>query len=66
MGKTLDYDLYSEEFTDGLAEILQENRPDDQAEDAQALARECAQNKAHAIAKVEKFSTISNWTWTKS
>jgi len=51
-----DYDLYSEEdFADDLAEILQDNLPEDQAADAQTLARECAQNKADAVDKVRKI-----------
>jgi hypothetical protein len=54
-GENLGYDLYSQEFADDLTEILQENLPEDQAKDAQTLARECAQNKADAIAKVEKI-----------
>ena len=55
MGENLDYDLYSENFADDLAEILQDNLPEDQAKDAQTLARECAQNEADAIAKVTKI-----------
>jgi hypothetical protein len=51
----LDYDLYSEDFADDLAEILRDNLPEDQAEDAQTLARECAQNRGDAIDKVEKI-----------
>ena len=54
-GENLDYDLYSENFADDLAEILQENLPEDRAKDAHTLARECAQNEADAIAKVTKF-----------
>src|ERR1700730_14046545 len=39
-----------------LAEILQENLPEDQAEDsAQTLARECAQNEPDAVDKVNKI-----------
>ena len=55
LGKNLDYDLYSEHFADDLAEILQENLPEDRAKDAHTLARECAQNEADAIAKVTKI-----------
>ena len=50
----LDYELYSEDFEDDLAEILRDNLPEDQAEDAQTLARECAQNGGDAINKVKK------------
>ena len=66
LGENLDYDLYSEHFADDLAEILQDNLPEDQAEDAQTLARECARNEADAVDKVKKFSPASDWTWTKS
>src|SRR5712671_4402220 len=55
LAKNLGYDLYSENFANDLAEILQENLPEDQAKDAQTLAHECARNKADAIAKVEKI-----------
>ena len=55
MGENLDYDLYSENFADDLAEILQENLPEDRAKDAHTLARDCAQNEADAIAKVTKI-----------
>jgi hypothetical protein len=36
-------------------EILQDNLPEDQAEDAQTLARECAQGEADAVDKVKKI-----------
>ena len=55
LGENLDYDLYSEHFADDLAEILQDNLPEDQAEDAQTLARECARNEADAVDKVKKI-----------
>jgi len=51
----LDYDLYSEHFADQLAEILQDNLPEEQVDSAQALARECAQNEADAVDKVNKI-----------
>ena len=41
LGESLDYDLYSEHFADQLAEILQDNLPEDQVEDAHAGARVC-------------------------
>ena len=50
----LDYDLYSEHFADDLAEILQDNLPEDQAEDAQTLAHECARNEPDAVDKVNE------------
>src|SRR5947209_6675360 len=54
LDKNLDYDLYSEHFADDLAQILQDNFPEDQAEDAQSLARECARNEPHAVDKVNE------------
>jgi hypothetical protein len=50
----LDYNLYSEQFADDLAEILQDNLPEDQAKGAQTLARACARNEREAIDKVNK------------
>jgi hypothetical protein len=50
----LDYNLYSEQFEDDLAEILQDNLPEDQAKGAQTLARACARNEREAIDKVNK------------
>ena len=55
LAEKLDYDLYSEHFADDLAEILQDNLPEDQVEDAQTLARECARNEADAVDKVKKI-----------
>jgi hypothetical protein len=50
----LDYDLYSEHFADDLEEILQDNLPEDQAEDAQTLAQECTRNEPDAVDKVNE------------
>jgi hypothetical protein len=50
----LDYNLYSEDFADDLAEILQDNLPEDQAKDARTLARKCAQDEADAVDKVNE------------
>jgi hypothetical protein len=50
----LDYDLYFEQFVDDLAEMLQDILPEDQAADAQSLARECARNEADALHKVDE------------
>jgi len=50
----LNYNLYSQHFAYDLAEILQDNLPEDQAEDAQTLARGCAQNEAGAVDKVNQ------------
>ena len=55
LGEKLDYDLYSEHFADDLAEILQDNLPEDQAKAAQTLAHECARNEADAVDKVKKI-----------
>ena len=42
-------------FADDLAEILQDNLPEDQVNAAQTLAHECARNEADAVAKVKKI-----------
>jgi hypothetical protein len=55
MGENLDYDLYLENFADDLAEVLQENLPEDRAKEAHTLARACAQNEADALAKITKL-----------
>ena len=55
LAEKLDYDLYSEHFADQLAEILQVNLPEDQAEDAQTLARKRARNEPDAVDKVNKL-----------
>ena len=63
----LNYDLYAEHFADHLAEILRDNFPEDQVEDAQTLAHECARNEPDADDKVnEMLSPASAWTWTTS
>ena len=49
------YDLYSEHFADHLAEVLRDNLPEDQAEDVQTLARECARNEPDADDKVDEL-----------
>jgi hypothetical protein len=54
LAEHLDDDLYSEYFADDLAEILQDNLPQDQAENAHTLARECARNEPDAVDKVNK------------
>jgi len=51
----LDYDLYSEQFADDLAEILQDNLPEDQMDSAPALADKCARNEADAVDKVNNI-----------
>jgi hypothetical protein len=54
LAERLEYYLYAELFVDDLAEILQNNLPEDQAKDARTLARECAQNEPEADAKVNE------------
>jgi hypothetical protein len=58
--QNLDYDAYSDIFADHLTEILQENFPDNQAEDAQTLAHECARNEPDAVDKVNKILSGAN------
>jgi hypothetical protein len=49
----LDYDLYQERFVKDLTEILEDNLPEDHAEDnPQRLARDCALNEPDAVGKV--------------
>jgi len=55
LGKNLGCDLYSQDFADDLAEILQHYLPEDQVNSAQTLAHECAQNEADAVDKVKKI-----------
>jgi hypothetical protein len=55
LAEHLDCGLYSENFADDLAEILQDKLPEYPAEDAQTLARECAQSEADAVDKVTKI-----------
>jgi hypothetical protein len=50
----LDYDLYSKHFVDHLAQMLQDYLPEDQAEDAQSLAREYARKEPDAVDKVNE------------
>ena len=53
--KTLATICTSEDFADDLAEIFQDNLPEDQVDFAQTLARECAQSEADAVNKVNKI-----------
>jgi hypothetical protein len=50
-----DYELYSEQFANRLAEILQHNLPEDQAENAQRLAHKYAENEREAVGKVDEI-----------
>ena len=45
----LDYEFYSETFADDLAQILQDNLLEDQADSARTLAYECARNEKDAV-----------------
>jgi hypothetical protein len=49
------YALYEEHFEGYLAEILQDNLPEDQADSAERLAAECAPNTAEADAKLAQL-----------
>jgi hypothetical protein len=55
LAEHLDYDLYSEDFADYLKQILKDNLPEDEANSARTLARECVRNKADAVEKVNKI-----------
>ena len=43
-------------FVDDLAEILEDNLPEDQAASALTLAQQCARNEEHAVDKVNEHS----------
>ena len=49
----LDYDLYRERFEEDLTEILEDNLPEDRAEDLERLARDCALDEPAANDKVD-------------
>jgi hypothetical protein len=52
----LDYDLYRERFVQDLTEILEDNLPEDEAEDGpQRLARDCAMDKTAAVDRVNEI-----------
>ena len=51
----LDYGLYAEHFADHLAEILQDNLPEDQPDSVQTLANQCARNEPDADDKVNEL-----------
>ena len=56
LNSKLDYDLYRERFVQDLTEILQDNLPEDDAEDRpQRLARDCAMNETGAVDSVNKI-----------
>jgi hypothetical protein len=51
----LEYHLYSEQFAEDLAKILQDNFPRDKVEAAQMLAHACARNEKDAVDMVNKI-----------
>jgi hypothetical protein len=56
LGKHLNYDLYQEEFTEDLSQILESRAPEDQAKGvARDLARNCALNRTDAVLKVREI-----------
>jgi hypothetical protein len=56
LNSNLDYDLYRECFVEDLTEILQDNLPEDHAEDRpERLARDCALNKTDAVDAVNEI-----------
>jgi hypothetical protein len=52
--ENLAYDMYLEHFADCLAQILEDNLPEDHADYAQTLAREYAQNETGSVDKVNE------------
>jgi hypothetical protein len=58
LGKNLGYDLYSQDFADDLAKILQHYLPEDQVNSAQTLAHECVPGMKRTLStKSKRFST---------
>ena len=56
LNSKLDYELYRERFVEDLTEILQDNLPEDEAEDRpQRLARDCAINDTDAVDSVNEI-----------
>lgn len=53
--KNLDYNVYRNIFAEDLTDILQDKLPEDQANYAQTLARDCARNETEAVNKVNKI-----------
>jgi hypothetical protein len=49
------YELYSEQFANCLAEIFQHNLPEDQVKDARRLAHKYAENEQEAVGKVDEI-----------
>jgi hypothetical protein len=55
LAKQLDYDLYQDQFRDRVMEILQDNLAEDETENLQILATECARNEPDAVDKVNEL-----------
>ena len=60
LGENLDYDLYSENFADDLAKILQDNLPEDQVNSAQTLALSVPRMKRTLSIRSKRFSTAED------
>jgi hypothetical protein len=59
LDKHLNYDLYREEFTEDLSEILESRAPEDQAKGvARDLAHNCARNQTDAVLKVREILVV--------
>jgi hypothetical protein len=54
LSEKIGYNLYREHFTEDLADVLQNNLPEEQAEGVQTLARECARNESEAVDRVNE------------
>jgi hypothetical protein len=54
LARKLEYDSYSEHFTDYLTEILRDNLPEEEADSAPTLARKCARNERDAVDKINE------------
>jgi hypothetical protein len=55
LNDNMEYDLYRERFEEDLTEILNDNLPEDHAEDPERLARDCALDETTAVDKVNKI-----------
>ncbi len=61
LNSKLDYHLYRERFVQDLTKILQDNFPEDAAEDRlQRLARNCAENETDAVDSVNQILSSIN------
>jgi hypothetical protein len=55
LAKQLNYDVYSKQFADDLAVILQDKLPEAEAHSVQTLACKCAGNEADAVDEVNRI-----------